>query len=249
MKWGNSVMKSRTSLLNKALLSHFSSAIFWVTLIFLILNIISLPLILWLYQQQSNILQLETINKDFFLQLSSVQQVIGMSFVAIIGIILFNYLNNEAASDFIHSLPIKRNKILSHILLVGFSAIVIPLLITAIILGLQSLLFIDNLSLSTIALWFVYSIFTHVVIFTIFILFNYLNNEAASDFIHSLPIKRNKILSHILLVGFSAIVIPLLITAIILGLQSLLFIDNLSLSTIALWFVYSIFTHVVIFTI
>jgi len=181
MKWGNSVMKSRTSLLNKALLSHFSSAIFWVTLIFLILNIISLPLILWLYQQQSNILQLETINKDFFLQLSSVQQVIGMSFVAIIGIILFNYLNNEAASDFMHSLPIKRNKILSHILLVGFSAIVIPLLITAIILGLQSLLFIDNLSLSTIALWFVYSIFTHVVIFTISVLTGFFVN---GSFLH-----------------------------------------------------------------
>jgi ABC-2 type transport system permease protein len=174
-------MKSRTSLLNKALLSHFSSAIFWVTLIFLILNIISLPLILWLYQQQSNILQLETINKDFFLQLSSVQQVIGMSFVAIIGIILFNYLNNEAASDFMHSLPIKRNKILSHILLVGFSAIVIPLLITAIILGLQSLLFIDNLSLSTIALWFVYSIFTHVVIFTISVLTGFFVN---GSFLH-----------------------------------------------------------------
>lgn len=181
MKWGNSVMKSRTSLLNKALLSHFSSAIFWVTLIFLILNIISLPLILWLYQQQNNILQLETINKDFFLQLSSVQQVIGMSFAAIIGIILFNYLNNEAASDFMHSLPIKRNKILSHILLVGFSAIVIPLLITAIILGLQSLLFIDNLSLSTIALWFVYSIFTHVVIFTISVLTGFFVN---GSFLH-----------------------------------------------------------------
>src|SRR5699024_5011717 len=121
------------------------------------------------------------INKDFFLQLSLVQQVIGMSFAAIIGIILFNYLNNEAASDFMHSLPIKRNKILSHILLVGFSAIVIPLLITAIILGLQSLLFIDNLSLSTIALWFVYSIFTHVVIFTISVLTGFFVN---GSFLH-----------------------------------------------------------------
>lgn len=169
-------MKSQTSLLNKTLLSHFSGTIFWLTIVFMALNIIALPVAIWIATFDREMYPGYEIAENFLFQMSAGQMVIGMIFSAFLAMFLLNYLNDEGSSDFMHGLPVKRPAILIHALAAGVAAIVVPLMVTGVILLLERMIFIPEIALIDIGKWFLYAVFVHSVIFAIAIFAGFLVN-------------------------------------------------------------------------
>ncbi|WP_213809815.1 hypothetical protein [Jeotgalicoccus sp. WY2] len=173
-------MKSQTSLLNKTLLSHFSGTIFWLTIVFMALNIIALPVAIWIATFDREMYPGYEIAENFLFQMSAGQMVIGMIFSAFLAMFLLNYLNDEGSSDFMHGLPVKRPAILIHALAAGVAAIVVPLMVTGVILLLERMIFIPEIALIDIGKWFLYAVFVHSVIFAIAIFAGFLVNGISS---------------------------------------------------------------------
>lgn len=169
-------MKSQTSLLNKTLLSHFNGTTFWLTIVFMALNIIALPVSIWIVTFERAMYPEYQIPENFLYQISVGQLIIGMIFALFLAMFLLNYLNSETSSDFMHSLPVKRSSMLLHALLVGLSAIIVPLIITALIVLAERMLFIPEIEVMEILKWLLYAIFVHCVIFAIAILVGFLVN-------------------------------------------------------------------------
>ena len=169
-------MKSQTSLLNKTLLSHFSGTVFWLTVVFMALNIIALPVSIWIVTFDRELNPAYEIPENFLLQMSAGQMIIGMIFSVFLAVFLLNYLNDEGSSDFMHILPVKRTALLVHVLITGLIAIVVPLMITAVILFIERMIFIPEVAVMDIGKWFVYAAFTHIVIFALAILAGFLVN-------------------------------------------------------------------------
>ena len=167
-------MKSQTSLLNKTLLSHFGGTIFWLTIVFMALNIIALPVSIWIVTFDRQMYPDYQIPENFLFQISAGQMVIGIIFSAFLAMFLLNYLNDEGSSDFMHGLPVKRTSILFHALITGVAAIVIPLIITGLILLTERMIFIPEIALIDIGKWFIYAVFVHCVIFAIAIFTGFL---------------------------------------------------------------------------
>lgn len=163
-------MKSTTSLLNKTLLSHFMGSAFWLTVLYLIGNILVQPFALWILSVNMNnrpggdggyipANPLETA-ADF-------QLIGGMIYVVLLVLFLFNYRNKEDSVDFMHSLPVKRHRIMSHLILSGLVHITVPLLITAAILFFERYILNFDIALQDLALWLVYSLFVLYVVFAV----------------------------------------------------------------------------------
>lgn len=169
-------MKSQISLLNKTLLSHFNGTVFWLTIVFMALNIIALPVSIWISTFERSMYPEYQIPENFLYQVSVGQMIIGMIFVAFLAMFLLNYLNNESSSDFMHSLPIKRTSMLLHALLVGIGAIIVPLVITALIVLAERMLFIPEIAVMAIFKWLLYALFVHCVVFAIAIFTGFLVN-------------------------------------------------------------------------
>lgn len=203
-------MKSQMSLLNKNLLDHFTGLIFWMTVVYMVMNIIFLPFIIWIDAIRKNMI-IEGTPMSTLLGVSVGQQIFGLVFSTLVGMFLINYLYKEESSDFIHALPIKRSSLLVHVLIVGFLAIVIPLLVTSLILVVESFTIASNITLLEIGKWLAYSIFTHIVMFSIALFTGYLVN---GSFLH---------LQIIILILF----LPIVLWTLIHGTASLLF-DGIS---------------------
>lgn len=171
-------MKSQTSLLNKTLLSHFSGTIFWLTIVFMALNIIALPVVIWIvtYDPLAHPEAVRQIPENILFQMSAGQLITGMIFTVFLAMFLLNYLNDEGSSDFMHSLPVKRTTILVHALITGVAAIVVPLIITGVILLVERMIFIPEIAVIDIGKWFLYAVFVHCVIFAIAIFAGFLVN-------------------------------------------------------------------------
>ena len=176
------------------------------------MNIIALPLSLWIVTMTDLIPGYTMPTICFRCQRTNYYRMIFSVFLAMF---LLNYLNDEASSDFMHSLPIKRTAVLTHALMTGFAAITIPLLITAVILLLERIVFIPEIALMEIGKWLLYSIFVNCVIFLISVFAGFLVNGI---FLH---------LQMILL----ALFLPLALWGLIYGAAAVLF-DGISQSFI-----------------
>src|SRR5699024_11522403 len=69
--------------------------------------------------------------------------------------------------DFMHSLPVKRHRMMSHLMVAGLILITVPLLITAVILFFERYILSFDIALQDLLLWLVYSLFVLYVIFAI----------------------------------------------------------------------------------
>ncbi|WP_411843438.1 hypothetical protein [Salinicoccus sp. HZC-1] len=163
-------MKSITSLLNKTLLSHFMGSAFWLTVLYLIGNILVQPFVLWILSVNMNNRpggNEGSIPANPLETAAEFQLIGGMIYVVLLVLFLFNYRNKEDSVDFMHSLPVKRHRIMSHLILSGLIHITVPLLITAAILFFERYILNFDIALQDLALWLVYSLFILYVVFAV----------------------------------------------------------------------------------
>jgi len=144
--------------------------VFWLTVLYLIGNILVQPFVLWVQSVNMN----NTVQGDGGdipdnpLELTAEFQLAGgMIYAVLLVLFLFNYRNREDSVDFMHSLPVKRHRMMSHLIVAGLIHITVPLLITAVILFFERYILSFDIALQDLLLWLVYSLFVLYVIFAI----------------------------------------------------------------------------------
>lgn len=170
-------MRSATSLLNRKLLLHFTGSVFWLSILFLIGNILLQPLALWIVSINVRINDGHVPSGNPLDMMTGFQLVFGMVYVMFLAVFLFGYKNKEQSIDFMHALPIKRHYLLSHALLSGFINILIPLIITSIILFFERHFLVFDISFIDIITWCAYSVFVLITVFAVSVLCGFLVNN------------------------------------------------------------------------
>ncbi|WP_342388448.1 hypothetical protein [Salinicoccus bachuensis] len=175
-------MKSATSLLNRTLLNHFMGGIFWLTVLFLIGNILIQPLALWIASSNFEMMGgRESLPDNPLKMMIAFQLAGGMVYIVFMVMFLFSYKNKESSLDFMHSLPVKRKGLLTHALIAGIINITVPIAITAIILLLERYFLAFEVTFMQIVEWFFYTLFVLFVVFAVAVFFGFIVN---SIFVH-----------------------------------------------------------------
>ncbi|MCP3761293.1 hypothetical protein NLX67_02665 [Domibacillus sp. A3M-37] len=133
-------MKSGILSFNKGLFLQHTRSVLWVSVFFLLSQIILLPLgILVVLRDEWGVKSLLDTNPDNVLITISfaIQYMTYMIFPVLAGIILTSYMTKKGSSDFMHSLPFKRGMLLTHVYAVGAVSLLAPILINAAILLLM----------------------------------------------------------------------------------------------------------------
>ncbi|WP_211364888.1 ABC transporter permease [Salinicoccus hispanicus] len=168
--------------MNRTLLNHFMGGIFWLTVLFLIGNILIQPLYLWIRSVNSEpVGNMTFISGSMLNETLPFQLAASMIYVVLMVMFLFSYKHKEASLDFMHSMPVKRRKLLSHALIAGVINIIIPLVITAVILFFERYFLIFDITIMEIVEWFFYTLFVLLVVFAISVFVGFLVN---SMFVH-----------------------------------------------------------------
>ncbi|MFA7745664.1 hypothetical protein [Salinicoccus roseus] len=175
-------MKSATSLLNRTLLNHFMGGIFWLTVLFIIGNVLIQPLALWIASSNFEMMGgRRALPENPLDMMIGFQLAGGMLYVLFMVMFLFNYKNREASVDFMHSLPIRRGGLLTHALTAGIINIIVPLAVTAFILFFERYFLAFEISFMQIVEWFFYTLFVLIVVFASAVFLGFLVN---SIFVH-----------------------------------------------------------------
>lgn len=154
MKWGITVMRSKTSFINKGILHNDFKRFTWIGIAYLLGLFLSIPLqILMLYSRGKELgisYDLLTYLRVFHFDSSPFQFMLLIIVPVLTGLVLFRYLQVNRAADMEHTLPIKRETMYNTHIVAGLILLLVPLVITALIcwalvtgLGIQ----INNLAI------------------------------------------------------------------------------------------------------
>lgn len=133
MKWGMLAMQSKTSLINKQLLVYIFRSSGWISLLYLLGLLFSLPLEVLMAVLEERVQFYVTENNLLFMH-GTFQYAFLLVIPVILGVFLFRFLQVKQLSDFIHSLPLSRKQIYAHHVIAGIIYLLIPIALTAFIL-------------------------------------------------------------------------------------------------------------------
>ncbi|MGJ9384489.1 hypothetical protein [Salipaludibacillus sp. CF4.18] len=135
-------MKSKISLWNKALFNLQLRTVTWFGILLTLALLVMLPISIfvqevrfgpesnqWFYSANSTLNSLSEFSLPF-------QLIVFAIFPVLLGIVLLNYSTKKEATYFMHSLPFTRQTLLTNTYLAGFVALLSPILITGIVLGI-----------------------------------------------------------------------------------------------------------------
>ncbi|MEH7107893.1 DUF6449 domain-containing protein [Bacillus sp. JJ1764] len=148
-------MPSKMSLFNKELLLQISRSTGWISIVYFIGLLFLLPIrILLTYSDEE---YMRVMQKPENLFHFNFEFQIGLTVIipVILAVFLFRFLHVKQATDLIHSLPLKRDKIFYHYLLAGMVFLIIPIVLITLILHVMNAVFDLHLiySVSDIYYW------------------------------------------------------------------------------------------------
>lgn len=130
-------MKSGILSFNKGLFLQHVRSVLWIGLFFLLSQVVLLPLGMFVVLRDEWSVKsfLETNTGNVLLTISfSIQYITYMVFPVLAGIVLTSYVTKKSSSDFMHSLPFKRETLLTHVYAAGAASLGLPILVNALIL-------------------------------------------------------------------------------------------------------------------
>ncbi|RXK17944.1 hypothetical protein [Macrococcus sp. DPC7161] len=158
-------MQLKTSLLNKALFRNFSSVILFLTIINLICTFLLVPFsYIMVYIDGSTIHHYS----KYFVGVPEMLRLYffgAMLYSVLCGVFITYFLKNQDASDFVHSLPVKRSTILTTIYVTFLSHGLVNLLLNGFITFLFGFKF-ANISFEKLCFWIVFSLAVYFICFT-----------------------------------------------------------------------------------
>ncbi|MCF6137681.1 DUF6449 domain-containing protein [Pseudalkalibacillus berkeleyi] len=147
-------MQSKASWINKEMIVQSFRSVGWVSIIYLVGLLLIMPLqVLMIWSNEEN--QQYRYFKNVFSINFELQLLLMFAIPVLLGMFLYRYLQVKSASDFMHSLPIKRTKMYTQYFSIGIIYLAVPILITAIILMiLHAALGLEHYyTLSEVAQW------------------------------------------------------------------------------------------------
>ncbi|MFL0364410.1 DUF6449 domain-containing protein [Bacillus sp. PK3_68] len=130
-------MKSGILSFNKGLFQQHARSVLWISVFFALALLIVLPLGMWMVFMNAESLEsyLPPKGKNGVFTFSyPFQYITYLIFPVITGLILTSYMTKKGSSDFMHSLPFKRQTLLTHVYAAGSVALILPILLTGIVL-------------------------------------------------------------------------------------------------------------------
>ncbi|WP_309089066.1 hypothetical protein [Domibacillus sp.] len=162
-------MKSGILSFNKGLFLQHVRSVLWIGLFFLLSQVVLLPLGIFVILRDDWSVKsfLETNTGNVLLTISfSVQYITYMVFPVLAGIVLTSYMTKKSSSDFMHSLPFKRETLLTHVYAAGAAALGLPILVNALILlAIRPTVKPINYTVGNIAEWAGVSLFVVLFMF------------------------------------------------------------------------------------
>lgn len=172
-------MKSKILSSNSVLTKYFTGTIFWATFAYTLLMIILVPVSLYILSKASQF----NINEpgiysegNTLINNGILQMMVSMIFAVTLAVMLFGFKNKEASSDYIHSLPIKRGNIFMNANIVGFVAMIIPLIIVSIIALIMSPFLKGLITPMEILIWALFTLVVQFIIYAISLFVGFLVN-------------------------------------------------------------------------
>ncbi|MFL8935517.1 DUF6449 domain-containing protein [Rossellomorea oryzaecorticis] len=130
-------MPSKTSWINKELIMQSLRSVGWLGIVYFIGLLFALPIDILGKLTNPNLTYYNNIYENLFKMQYPIQMGLLFLIPVLLAVFLFRYLHVKHPADFIHSLPIKRDKIFHHALLTGLGILLIPILLnTLFLLGL-----------------------------------------------------------------------------------------------------------------
>ncbi|WP_147534685.1 DUF6449 domain-containing protein [Bacillus marasmi] len=124
-------MQSKTSWFNKELFLHILRNVGWVSIVYFLGLLISLPIrIMMTYSEE----KIGPFVDNLFQYDFQIQATLLIATPVLMAVFLFRFLHVKQAADLIHSLPMRREKIFHHYCLSGAVLLIIPVVLIAIIL-------------------------------------------------------------------------------------------------------------------
>ena len=125
-------MPSKTSLWNKEISAQIVRSTGWVSLVYFIGLFIALPLSIM--QRYSDEIRMPFQRADNLYQFTfQIQMSLTLAVPVLLAVFLFRYLHVKQASDLMHSLPLKREKLFHSYALNGVLYLIIPVILIAIL--------------------------------------------------------------------------------------------------------------------
>ncbi|MGM7701784.1 DUF6449 domain-containing protein [Pseudalkalibacillus sp. Hm43] len=170
-------MQSKASWINKEILIQSFRSVGWVSIIYLVGLLLTIPLQIlmdWSYRKDEleQNMQVEATNLNYYdnvFQIGiGIQLIMLVAIPVLLGIFLYRFLQVKQASDFMHSLPLKRTNLYTQYFLIGALFLVIPLFVTAVVLVIihGALDLEQYYALKDVASWFGISIVYLLLMFS-----------------------------------------------------------------------------------
>jgi ABC-2 type transport system permease protein len=134
MKWGMLGMPSKTSWINKELITQSIRSVGWLGIVYFIGLLFAIPIDILGKLTNPNIIYYNNLYENLFKIQYPIQMGLLFFIPVLLAVFLFRYLHVKQSADFIHSLPIKRNQIFQHTLLTGLGILLIPILLNTLFL-------------------------------------------------------------------------------------------------------------------
>ncbi len=148
-------MPSKTSWINKEIVIQSFRSTGWVGIVYFVGLLFALPVDIIGQLSRDNPSYPVAIYENLFKMQYLIQMGLMLIIPVILSLFLFRYLHVKQACDFMHSLPIKRSKLFFHFTGVGFSQLIIPIVLNTLIL-LSLYMFTDLqqfIEVSDILIW------------------------------------------------------------------------------------------------
>ena len=128
-------MPSKTSLFNKEIFLQIVRSTGWISLIYFLGLLFSLPIrILMIYTENNTYKHTPEMVESLFQYDLHIQVILFVAIPILMSIFLFRFLQVKQSAEFMHSLPIKREKIYHQYTLSGIIGLVLPVILVTIIL-------------------------------------------------------------------------------------------------------------------
>lgn len=125
-------MPSKMSLINREMILQIGRSTGWISIVYLLGLLFSLPLrMLMMYSDKNHLQNYDKVNNLFQYDFS-IQMTLLVIIPILLAVFLFRFLHVKSAADLMHSLPLKREKIYHHYALIGVILLILPIIITAI---------------------------------------------------------------------------------------------------------------------
>ncbi|WP_246197103.1 DUF6449 domain-containing protein [Cytobacillus depressus] len=161
-------MQSKISLVNNEIWKTITRNVGWVAIVYFLGLLIALPLEMLMttdsiYEEHRYFFQAD----NLFQYNSEIQSILSIALPVLLALFLFRFLQVKQYSDFMHSLPIKRDRIYHMFAISGIVILIIPVLLNALIIfALYTPLHLyDFLSISDIFEWLGITIMVNLLLY------------------------------------------------------------------------------------